>query len=309
MALKQAENSVKIEGILSEIDLKTGSTTKNGKTMEYITGSIKVRVTQMLNGKDVDLDIPVYMFSNKLKNDGNPNPAYESIKRVKEEYVSIAAGGIDAADRVRITNANIRMNEYYGQGDKLNSYPRINASFVTKITDLSKFNPEATFSTVFMIAAMGPETDKDGIPVENRFKIRGILPQYGGKVDVVDFYATTPSVIDAISSYWSEKDTVKINGKLNFTSTTEERMVKVDFGEPRMERRTVSVSELIITGGTQTPLEGDFAFDEDEINAALKERQAYLAELKEKAKAKAKGTGTSGSAPAAKKGGFSDLGF
>ena len=28
--LKQAENSVKIEGILSEIDLKTGTSTKNG---------------------------------------------------------------------------------------------------------------------------------------------------------------------------------------------------------------------------------------------------------------------------------------
>ena len=302
--LKQAENSVKIEGILSEIDLKTGSTVKNGKTIEYIGGSIKVRVTQVLNGKNVDLDIPVFMFSNKLKNDGNPNPAYASIERVMNEYVSIAAGGIDAADRVRITNANIRMNEYYGQGGQLNSYPRINASFVTKVTDLSKFNPEATFSTVFMIAAMGYETDKDGVQKENRFKIRGILPQYGGKVDVVDFYATTPSVISAVSSYWSEKDTVKVNGKLNFTSVVEEKMVEVDFGEPRMERRTVSVSELIITGGTQTPLDGDFAFDEDEINDALKARQAYLAELKEKAKDKEP---KKAAAPAKK--GFSDLGF
>ena len=303
--LKQAENSVKIEGILSEIDLKTGTSTKNGKTTEYIGGSIKVRVTQILNGKDVDLDIPVFMFSNKLKNDGNPNPAYASIERVMNEYVSIAAGGIDAADRVRITNANIRMNEYYGQGGQLNSYPRINASFVTKVTDLSKFNPEASFSAVFMIAAMGYETDKDGVQKENRFKIRGILPQYGGKVDVVDFYATTPGVISAVSSYWSEKDTVKVNGKLNFTSVVEEKMVEVDFGEPRMESRTVSVSELIITGGTQTPLDGDFAFDEDEINEALKERQAYLAEQKEKA-AKAKDT-KKAAAPAKK--GFSDLGF
>ena len=302
--LKQAENSVKIEGILSEIDLKTGSTVRNGKTIEYIGGSIKVRVTQVLNGANVDLDIPVFMFSNKLKNDGNPNPAYASIERVMNEYVSIAAGGIDAADRVRITNANIRMNEYYGQGGQLNSYPRINASFVTKVTDLSKFNPEATFSAVFMIAAMGHETDKDGVQKENRFKIRGILPQYGGKVDVVDFYATTPSVISAVSSYWSEKDTVKVNGKLNFTSVVEEKMVEVDFGEPRMERRTVSVSELIITGGTQTPLDGDFAFDEDEINEALKARQAYLAELKEKAKDKEP---KKAAAPAKK--GFSDLGF
>ena len=301
--LKQAENNCKIEGILSEIDLKTGSTVKNGKTVEYITGSIKVRVNQMLNGKEVELDIPVYMFSNKLKNDGNPNPAYASIERVMNEYVSIAAAGIDGADRIRITGANIRMNEYYGQGDKLNSYPRINASFITKVTDMTKYNPEASFSAVFMIAAMGYETDKDGVQIDNKFKIRGILPQYGGKVDVVDFYATTPSVISAVSSYWSEKDTVKVNGKLNFTSAVEEKMVEVDFGEPRMERRTVSVSELIITGGTQTPLDGDFAFDEDEINEALKARQASLAELKEKAKSKE----PKKAAPAKK--GFSDLGF
>ena len=301
--LKQAENNCKIEGVLSEIDLKTGSTVKNGKTMEYISGSIKVRVNQILNGKEVDLDIPVYMFANKLKNDGNPNPAYASIERVMNEYVSIAAAGYDAADRVRITNGNIRMNEYYGQGDKLISFPRINASFVTKLTDLSKYTPEASFSAVFMIAAMGYETDKDGIQIDNKFKIRGILPQYGGKVDVIDFYATTPSVIEAVSSYWTEKDTVKINGKLNFTSAIEERMVEVDFGEPRMERRTITVSELIITGGTQTPLDGDFAFDEDEINEALKERQAYLADLKTKAKQKE-------NAPkAAPKKGFSDLGF
>lgn len=300
--LKQAENNVKIEGILSEIDLKTGTSTKNGKTTDYIGGSIKVRVNQTLNGENVELDIPVYLFSNKLKNDGNPNPAYTSIQHVMDEFVSIAASGIDAADRIRITGASIRMNEYYSQNGNLVSFPRINASFVTKITDLSKFKPEATFSAVFMIAAMGYETDKDGVAINDRFKIRGILPQYGGKVDVVDFYATNPNVINAVSSYWSEKDTVKINGKLNFTSKVEETLVEVDFGEPRMERRTVSVSELVITGGTQTPLDGEFAFDEDDINAALKERQVYLAQKKEESKSKEKKT-------AAPKKGFSDLGF
>lgn len=303
--LKQAENSVKIEGILSEIDLKTGSTVKNGKTVEYIGGSIKVRVNQTLNGKEVELDIPVFMYAGKLKNDGNPNPAYASIERVMNEYVSIAAAGIDAADRIRITNGNIRMNEYYGQTGNLNSYPRINASFVTKLTDLSKFSPEATFSTIFVIGSMGYDTDKDGVDIENRFKIRGILPQYGGSVDVVDFLAISPNVISAVSSYWNQGDTVKINGKLNFTSVVEEKMIEVDFGEPRMEKRTVSVSELIITGGSQTPLEGDFAYDADEISEALKERQARLAKAKEDAKNKTKGAAKT--APAKK--GFSDLGF
>ena len=303
--LRQAENSVKIEGILSEIDLKTGSTNKNGKTVEYIGGSIKVRVTQVLNGENVELDIPVYMFSNKLKNDGNPNPAYASIERVMNEYVSIAAAGIEGADRVRITGANIRMNEYYGQGGNLNSYPRINASFVTKVTDASKFSPEATFSAVFMVGAMDYETDKDGVQVDNRFKIRGILPQYGGRVDVVDFYATSPNVINAVSSYWNVGDTVKINGKLNFTSKVEEKMIEVDFGEPQMQKRTVSVSELVITGGSQTPLDGEFAYDKADIDAALKERQARLNELKEKAKEKEPKKAPA--SPAQK--GFNDLGF
>ena len=302
--LESKENSVKIEGILSEIDLEAGSYMKDNRTVEKIGGSIKVRVNQMLNGVETELDIPVYMFANKLTNKGTPNPAYASIERVMNEYKSIAAVGIDAADRVRITGANIRMNEYYGQGDKLNSYPRINASFVTKITDMSKFAPEATFSAIFAIGNMGYETDKDGVQIPDRFKIRGIMPQYGGSVDVIDFFATSPNVIDAVSSYWEQGDTVKINGKLNFSSKTEETVVQVDFGEPRVERKTVSVSELIITGGSQTPLEGDFAFDMDEIHSALEARQARLAELKAKQKAKEKGAPKS-----APKKSMSDLGF
>ena len=43
--LNSIENSVKIEGILSEIDLETGSYMKNGETVEKIGGSIKVHVT------------------------------------------------------------------------------------------------------------------------------------------------------------------------------------------------------------------------------------------------------------------------
>ena len=302
--LMSKENSVKIEGILSEIDLKTGSYIRDGKTIENIGGSIKVRVNQVLNGKETELDIPVFLFANKLTNKGGPNPAYASIEKVMNEFVSIAAGGMEAADKIRITGASIRMNEYYNQNGVLNSYPRINASFITKITDESKYSPEATFSAIFVVGNMAYETDKDGIQIDNKYKIRGILPQYGGSVDVVDFYAISPSVIDAVSSYWTQGDTVKVNGKLNFTSTVEERTIEVDFGEPRIEKHTISVSELIITGGSQTPLEGDFAYNQDEIQEALNARQAKLAELKEKQKSKE----TASKAAPAKKS-FNDLGF
>ena len=132
--LKQAENRCKIEGILSEIDLKPTSFMKNGKNMDAIGGSIIVKVVQKISGKEKELMIPVHMFASRITNKGTPNPAYESIKKVMDEYVSIAAAGNEEqADRIRITNANIRMTEYYAQDGRLVSFPRVNASFISKI--------------------------------------------------------------------------------------------------------------------------------------------------------------------------------
>ena len=113
--LRQAENRCKIEGILAEVDIKPGSFMKNGQTVESIGGSIIVKVTQKISGEEKELAIPVHMFASKLTNKGTPNPAYESIKKVADEYISIAASenGEEGADRVRITNASVRMNEYY----------------------------------------------------------------------------------------------------------------------------------------------------------------------------------------------------
>lgn len=302
--LQQKENKIKIEGILSEIDIKTGSFKKNGVDTDSIGGVIKIRVDQEINGVETELEVPVHMFASAFTNNGAPNPAYESIKRIMDEYVSIAASDIDHADRIRITNAQLQMNEYYGQNGTLISFPRITASFVTKVNK-NDFKPSATFSIIFMVGSKGFETDRDGVETD-KYKIMGMVPQYGGKVDVVPFYAINKGVIDGVSNYWNEGDTVKAAGKLNFTSKTETRKVEVDFGEPQEETRTISVSELIITGGSSSPLEGDYALDADDITAALAERKARLAALKEKGSNK----GTSGKAPAASAGNkFKDLGF
>lgn len=80
--LESKENNVRIEGLLSEVDIKEGSFQKNGQTMESIGGSIKIRVNQKLNtGEEQELEIPVHMFASKLTNKGTANPAYESIMR------------------------------------------------------------------------------------------------------------------------------------------------------------------------------------------------------------------------------------
>lgn len=296
-------NVVKIEGILSEIDLKYSNFTKNDVETKGVGGSIKVRVNTTINGVDSELEIPVHMFATQYTNKGTVNPAYESIERVMKEFVSIAASDIDHADRVRITRAQITMNEYYGQNGNLVSFPRINASFVTKIRK-EDCQPDATFNVTFVVGQKKYETDRDGVETD-RYSVIGMIPQYGGKVDVVPFIAINPGVIDGVSNYWNEGDTVRATGKINFSSKTETFTQEVDFGDPVVSTRTISVSELVITGGSSTPLDGEFAVSEADINAALAERKSRLAALKEKAANK----GTSGKAPATSGRKFSDLGF
>jgi len=280
--LRQAENKVRIEGILSEINLKYGSFVKNGVTVDNIGGNIKVLVHQTINNEDVTLEIPVYMFATKFTNAGKPNPAYESIQTVMTEFVSIASGAGEAgADKIRITNGNIRMNEYYNQQGQLVSFPRVNASFVSKAT--GDFRPEASWSLEFAVSSMDFVTDADGVEVEpKKLRIKVIVPQYGGKVDTMEFYATNPRVIDAITSYWENQKTYSAKGRLNFTSTTREIIEECDFGEPDVRIQTVSVSELIVTKGTQSAMEDDMEFKPADLAAALKEHKAYLETLKDK---------------------------
>ena len=302
--LRQAENRVRIEGILSEINLKYGSFVKNGATVDNIGGSIKVLVDQIINDEAVELEIPVYMFATKLTNAGKPNPAYESIEKVMTEFTSIASGaGKAGADKVRITGATIRMNEYYNQQGQLVSFPRINASFVAKAT--GEFRPEASWSLEFAVSSMDFVTDNEGVEVEpKKLRIKVIVPQYGGKVDTMELYATNPRVIDAVTSYWENSKTYSAKGRLNFTSTTREVIEECDFGEPDVRYQTVSVSELVVTKGTQSPMEDEKAFAPAELATALKEHKAYLETLKDKTNNKTHPT----PAPTSAKQEF-DLGF
>lgn len=302
--MRQAENKVFIEGILSEIDIVERTyTSKDGVQNNALAGQIKVRVEQKINGIDKILEIPVHVFVNEMTKKGTKNPAYESIDTVRREFISIASGaGVDGADRIRISGASIQMNEYWADENRLSSYPRINASFVQRVKR-DEFTPKAQFSTELVVSKMINEVDKDGVET-GRLKIEGILPQYGERVDVVPFIAENPNVIDAISQYWQPKDTVKVSGKLNFSSTVEIYTEEQGFGEPIEKKRTINVSELVITGGSQTPLEGDFAFNEGEIKNALAERKARL----EARKAKELARSSSRTAPA-QSGFASDIGF
>ena len=300
--LRQAENKVKIEGILSEIDLKYGSFLKNGEPTETIGGNIKVLVEQEINKVPTVLEVPVYMFSTKYTKAGKVNPSYESIETVMKEFVSIAAcGSKENADKIRITNGQIRMNEFIGQNGTMVSTPRIHASFVSRA--IGGFKPEATFTLEFMVSDINRMTDNQGIELDPpKLNIVTIVPQYGEKVDVVPLHAANPNVISAIEGYWESGSCYRASGRLNFSSTTQTVLEEVDFGEPIEKVRTINVSEFLITGGSQAPLDDDMAFAVEDIRKAMAERKERLENMKTNNVQK------QAPAPASKKGKM-DLGF
>lgn len=285
--LREAENIVKVEGILAETDLKYGSYTKNGQQIETIGGTITINVDQVIDGVPQTSQIPVHMFSGKYTKTNKINPSYKSIERVMKEFKSIAAtGNVDEADKIRITCGYLRMNEYYnGQTDKFVSFPRVHSNFVNKAT--GEFNPQANFSMTFAVSNIQPVVDSQGVELDpKQLEVTVIVPYYGGKVDIMKLRAKNSNVVNAIEQYWSTDDTFKANGRLEWFSKTEKVLEEVDFGEPIEKLKTTSSSDIVITGGSQVPLDGDFAFDQDELVAALRERKARLEEQKNKSKSR-----------------------
>lgn len=281
---KPAENVCTIEGILSEVSLREGVSKINNK--EYIMGEVKVLTTAEINGEKTELEIPVRVFANKMTNAGKDNPAFDSIKKI-QDMASIAACGGDRskADGIRFENANIQMNEFYGRNEQLVSMPTIRGTFSRKIMRPDLI-PTAEFSNVIVVGGMQDETDREG-NLTGRLLIKGIVPQWGNKVDIVEYVVGNEAAIKHIQTFWQKGDTVRVAGTVNFSSRVESEVVEMGFGEPEVKHKTISVHEFLITKGSQGALDEEFAYDKDVISQALTERQARLTELKANASKRA----------------------
>lgn len=267
--------------------------------MPYLAGEIKIRVSQMINKVPTDSEIPVRFFVAKYKKDGGENPSYRSINELRANCVSLAAAERpEQADCIRVTGGSIKENAFYSRNGQLISTPEINSNFFTKISR-AECTPESSFSAVICIGNIKEEIDKNGDPTGSLI-LQGIIPQWGGKVDVVNFVVRSPEAVDFISSNWKQGDTVKVAGRINFSSTITYTEEEMGFGEPVITPHTITVHELVITSGSPGGLEGDMALDTNEVAAALEERQQRLASMK-----KAYDTPKSGGAATA----FNTLGF
>lgn len=276
-----SKNEVVIDGILSEVKLQEGTDT-NGNPAIY--GEYKIKTTNVIDGIEYKVEIPVRVYQSKTTSKGKDNPAYATAQKIMKDYVSIAAGGEEKATAIRLPEKSTSIQENFFMSKNTNQMvysSGIRASFANEISR-SDMNPGARFKVIMVIGEISHEVDKNEEET-GRLVIKGVLPQWGGKVDVVPFIVANRRVADHIEKNWQRGDTVLVGGYINYTSTIVEEPVDETstFGEVMTSQKTKSVREYIITGGHEEPLtEEEGAYSQDLIAEALQERQAKIEEKK-----------------------------
>ena len=271
----QSVNNLFISGLLTEMDIQQKQT-RDGRN--YVSGTIKVRVDQEINGKKEENIIPISLFSMEKKSDKvSDNPNYNRILGYKDTFTSLAAAEKpENASRITVA-ANIGENMWVdAQTKELRTNFRISSNFINKARETDE--EKASFELSGVVGKITPEFDKDGNET-GRIVVKFIIVQFGGKTDIIDLIAADTAKAH-IETNWSEGDTVKAVGVINMKQKTVTWTESQGFGEPVKRTRTESSRELIITGGSAGGLEDMFSYDADDIKAALNERQKRIEELK-----------------------------
>ena len=271
----QSVNNLFISGLLTEMDIQPKQT-RDGRN--YVSGTIKVRVDQEINGKKEENIIPISLFSMEKKSDKvSINPNYNRILGYKDSFTSLAAAEKpENASRITVA-ANIGENMWVdAQTKELRTNFRISSNFINKARETDE--EKASFELSGVVGKITPEFDKDGNET-GRIIVKFIIVQFGGKTDIIDLIAADTAKA-YIETNWSEGDTVKAVGVINMKQKTVTWTESQGFGEPVKRTRTESSRELIINGGSEGGLEDMFSYDADDIKAALNERQKRIEELK-----------------------------
>lgn len=288
---REAKNSVYIVGILAETDIKDIVYVRNGMNIEALGGTIKVRVDTVINDEIQCLEIPVRVFQNKYTKAGAINKTYEKLLSVKSEMTSIAAAGsIEGATKISV-QGTIDENDFMGRNGEVVSYATINGKFINKWPSNHEFVPCANFTLEFMVSSMNRVVDKEGVELDPpKLEVQVVVPKYTNEnaaamnVDVIKLYAVTPNVISNAENILEVGSCFVCEGRLNFSSKTEEVVQEMAFGEPKRRVRTTNVNELILTGGD--PLDEEFGWSVSEIKNGVAARKARLEALKTQQTAK-----------------------
>lgn len=266
--LREADAIVTAEGILQEKTLKVEY--DNG--VPFISGNIVLKVS------DTNTITFSTRQSSKTKK-GEDNKIYGGLVTVMNEYKSIADVGEEGADRIRITNGQMRPSYMARSGREGIFYQ---ANFYNRINAGDPVNPHADFEVEVYVDSVVPEQytsgDKQGEET-GRVIVHGWLPTYSG-IEPVDLIAPK-DIAEAVADLYSKGMTGKFYGDIVNSRVEKKSVTQVRIGKPKETTSVTYTNELIITGATEPYPEDDKnAFDKEAVQLAKQERETRIEEKK-----------------------------
>jgi hypothetical protein len=267
--IRQADNKVKAEGLLSEKNLEL--VTDKEKDFETIKGTVTVQTSE-------DNFVTFKIFCSSKTVNGKDNGIYQGIKTIYDSYKSIADFGANEADRVRINQGQLNPYTSIGQNGEEREGISYRTNFINRVKQTEVYDPKAAFEVEMFIVSMIPEIEHE---VETgRTVVKGILPLYNGIEYLTLILPKSSNSGDWVSLIQQDYGIGKTGRFFGDLVNRRVEMAKVTKLLGGGEHRDISYrykNELVITGASAPYDEGDaMAYSPEVIKAALTERQIDL---------------------------------
>lgn len=269
--LREAANQVQVEGLFVENRMEI----VEADGIKVIRGEFDVEVAEG--------EVHTFrVYATEKKKDGADNNIFKGLKTVMDEYKSIASHGREEADKVRITNGKLGLNEYYAPDGQLKQYTQLTTNFINRVPANDKFEPKAEFEVELFVHSVTDEIKNN--EETGRVILKGYVPLFNGRVIPMQFVVGEEGA-EFVKDNYEPGTTVKIYGDIINRVEIKEIEESVAFGKPKKKVTRNVVRELLVTGGTEPyDVDSPKAFDPKLIKAALTEREIYLENLKNKKK-------------------------
>lgn len=266
--LKQADATIEVVGIISEIDLEKVQENEN----ETIRGRIKVKTSETNT-------VPIDVYVNKYTKDKKENRTYAGWVTRMETYKSIADVGEEEATVVHIKRGQLRPQLYINRETLQDMKTvRYSANFMNELKGPEKEEAEykAEFHVTGYIQSMVPEFNKDGEET-GRLILNIQVPTYNSIEPLTMF--VPEDLTEAVSSLWEIGQTADFDGQIVNRAIVTEKVIKRAIGKDLVNKEYDYKNELVLTGGSE-PYEEELAYSEEAIRKALADKQISLDQSK-----------------------------
>ena len=283
-------NEVTITGDLvkSELVEKT-ITTKDGKQVEVITGSVYLRTADKS-------EFEVRLYTNKFKKDSSEETYfYKEYSKFMEDMISIETaleGQVPSV--VTASSCEIRPNDYKSKntGDVISSTV-INGRFlkIESQKEAEIISKEATFTIEGIIGKIEDEMDKNSSLTGNKtvvlYPIRQKTEDFSNEnayeVDEIYEYKCVieqdlVAAFDSVGYY--EGCFVELTGKMVNTMEVKTEVIQQAFGSPIEKKKTTIVKKNVVKSGSNPSTIYDVELTDELVEALKQRRVKKLEEIK-----------------------------